>query len=169
MYLHNVSFVLATSALERILLQICNCYQPTTLTDMNSIRITLIKQSLFEKVSSTMSNHTIPFHFSKAKTSITRPSLSRLPSEDLHRTTSTRMDLVIYHVLQSLVISGSKEYHSSKPPASVTIIHGFKSTHLITTFVKCFTDIIHLNKFEKQQLSEFNHFRIKTKARLKIY
>lgn len=88
-YLNNVSFVLATSTLKRILLQICNSYQPTSFTNVDPICITLVKQPLFEKVSSTMGNHAISFHFSKPKTSITGPPLSRLPCQYLHRPTPT--------------------------------------------------------------------------------
>lgn len=145
-HLNNVRFVFATPALERILLQICNGYQPTTFTNMDPICIALVKQSLFEEVSCTMGNHAISFHFSKSKTSITGPSFSRLPCQDLDRAPPTRMDLVINHMLQSLVVSGAKEDHSTETSTSVTIIHGLKTTHLITTFVKSFADIVHLKQ-----------------------
>lgn len=143
-YLNNFGFILATSALERVLLEICNGNQTTALTDMNPISITLVEQPFFQEVGCPMSNHAVPFHFSKTETTITRSPLSRLPSKDLHWTSPSGVDLIIHHVLKPLVVSGAQEYHSSQSSACMTIIHSLKTTHLITTFVECFTDIVHL-------------------------
>ncbi|MFS7933021.1 hypothetical protein Hanom_Chr04g00374841 [Helianthus anomalus] len=71
MHLNNISLVLASSTLERVLFKISNRDQPTTLANMNPVRITLVKQSFLKKMSSTMSNHAVPFHFTKPKPTIT--------------------------------------------------------------------------------------------------
>lgn len=157
-HLNNVCFILAASALKRILLQVCNGYQTTMFTNMDSVCITLIKQPLFEKVSSTMGNHAISFHFSKSKTTITGPSLSWLPCQDLNRATPTWMDLVIDHVFQSLVVSGAKEYQSTETSTCVTVVHSLKATHLIATFVKSFADIVHLQWNQEQETGKFWNF-----------
>ena len=143
-HLNNVSLILATPAFKRVLFEVCNGNQSTAFTDMNPVCITLVKKPLFQEVRSTMGNHAVSLHLPKSKTTITRSPLSRLPRKNLYRASSTRMDLVINHVLQSLVVRWPQEYHKSEHSSCVPIVHGLKPTHLITTFVKCLADIVHL-------------------------
>ena len=112
---------------------------------MDPVCITLVKKPFFQEVGSTMGNHAVSLHLPKSETTITGSPLSRLPCKNLYRAAPTRMDLVINHVLQSLVVSWSQEYHKSEHSSCVPIVHGLKPTHLITTFVKCLADIVHLS------------------------
>ncbi|GKC44889.1 hypothetical protein Tco_1062611 [Tanacetum coccineum] len=49
-HLNNVDFVLADPTLERVIFEIINSNQATTLTAMNSICITLVKEFPFENL-----------------------------------------------------------------------------------------------------------------------
>jgi len=123
---------------------------------MDSVCVTLVKQPFLQEESCSMRDHTVPFHFSKAETTITRSPLCWLPGEYLNRTTSSRMYLVIHHVLESLVIRGTQENHCSQFSSSVTIVHGLKSTHLIITCMKSFADVIHLVSRQNKQDHRIN-------------
>lgn len=147
-HLNNVSFILATSALEGILLKVSNGNESTFFTYMDSISITLVEQPFFQEERSPMCNHAISLHLAKTQTAISGPPLCGLPGEDLHRPAPSRVDLIIHHVLQPLVVRGAKENHGSQFPTSVTIVHGLEPSHLVSTLVKSFANVVHLKRLQ---------------------
>ena len=78
-------------------------------TNVKSISITGLKETLLQETSNTVGYHTITFHLSESKTTIATSTLDRLSSEDLNRPTSTGMDLIVHHVLETLVVDGAVE------------------------------------------------------------
>lgn len=98
---------------------------------MNLIGVTYIEEALFEEASGTMRNHTVTLHLAEAKTSVAATTLSRLASQDLGRASPTRVNLVLDHVLESLIVSGTEEDHHLHLLASEAIVHNLVSTHLI--------------------------------------
>lgn len=103
---------------------------------MNAIIIRDIKESLLEESGSTMRYHAITLHFTKSETSITRSSFCRLSSEYLSGTSSSGVNLVLNHVLQSLVVGGTKEDHDFKFSTIKAIIHNLISMKLVTLLMK---------------------------------
>ena len=70
-YLNDIGFILATSTLEGTLFDISNCNQATALTDMNPIRVTLVKEPFFKEMGRTMRNHAVALHFTKPEPTVT--------------------------------------------------------------------------------------------------
>mmetsp|Transcript_11227 Transcript_11227/g.69336 ORF Transcript_11227/g.69336 Transcript_11227/m.69336 type:complete len:386 (-) Transcript_11227:2198-3355(-) len=79
-----------------------------------------------------MTDHAVPFHLSKSKPAVTRSTLNRLPGKNLNGTTTTRVNFVVYHMFQALVVRGAHEDLGVQPATSVSIVHHFVSTRLKT-------------------------------------
>lgn len=52
------------------------------------------------------------------------------------------MNLIAYHVLQTLIVSRTKEYHYFQFFTSETIIHDLVSMTLVAQFMKCRTNVV---------------------------
>ena len=83
-----------------------------------------------------MGNHTITFHFSKPETSITWSALSWLACQYLHWASTSWMHLVINHVLQSLIKSGTQENHYLHLLASEAVVHHLVASQLVSEAVQ---------------------------------
>jgi hypothetical protein len=70
-----------------------------------------------------MSNDAIAFHLTETKASLTSTTLYWLARQDLQRSTSARVDLVIHHVLQTLVVRGTNENQRLELAAGEAIVH----------------------------------------------
>ena len=53
------------------------------------------------------------------------------------------MNLVLDHVLESLVVGGPKEDHDLKLPPVETVVHDLIPTKLVTLLMKCLGDLLH--------------------------
>lgn len=98
----------------------------------------------------------ITLHLSKAQASVPSTTFQRLTRELCHWPTRTRVDLVVHHVLETLIVTGEKEKEVQKrsdtttkqnqikisrwskkdasvhQPARVSMKHGFIATKLIS-------------------------------------
>ena len=63
------------------------------------------------------------FHFSKSEATVPGTTLAGLPNEDLKRSSGPAVDLVVDHVLQTLVVGRAQEDLSVHLPAGVTVVH----------------------------------------------
>src|ERR1700692_1958274 len=98
---------------------------------MQTVGITSLKQALFQEASNTMRNHTITFHLSETETSITATTLHRLSRQDLHRTSCARMDLVVHHMFETLVVRGAEINLRLELSACVAVVHDLKTSGLV--------------------------------------
>src|SRR5271156_6902346 len=78
-----------------------------------------------------MCDHTIALHLSESKPTVTRTTFNRLTSKYLCWSSCSRMDLVVNHVPQTLVICRSEEDLGNKLSTGVTIVHDFEASRLI--------------------------------------
>ena len=89
-----------------------------------------------------MRDHTVTLHLTEAQTAIPSTSLCRLPCQDLRRTTTSRVHLVLDHVLQSLVICRPEEDHDFHLLASEAIVHYLVASKLVAERVQLCRDPI---------------------------
>jgi hypothetical protein len=125
MDLRDLRLIIASLAQKRLFLQIGNANQTANITNVDTISIGLIKQAIFQKRRSSMRNDTITLHFSEAKTSIARTSLGWPACKQLNGTSGSRVDLIIHHVLQSLIECRTDENSGGERKTSVTIVKEF--------------------------------------------
>ena len=88
-------------------------------------------------------------HVYVATPHLPRTSLHRLPGEDLDRSPGSRVDLVIHHVLQSLIVGGAKEDLCVQLATSKAIVEHFIATEMVAILVQQFRDLLHINSIIK--------------------
>ena len=102
--LANVLSGLTPSTIVLAFAQIGLAEEPTGVANVDSVAIRNIEKSLFQESGRAMRHHTVSFHFSESKTSVTCSTFGWLSCEDLSGSASSWVDLVAHHVLQSLII-----------------------------------------------------------------
>lgn len=100
-YLRGVAAVLA---FESLLSKVAYTHEAADFTKVDFVQVTHIKESLFKESSCSMRDHAVTFHLTKAKTAISRSAFSRLASENLSGASTSRVDLIIDHMLESLIV-----------------------------------------------------------------
>lgn len=79
-----------------------------------------------------MRDHTIPLHLTESKTSISGSTLGWLSCEDLSGSSTSGMHLVTDHMLQSLIVSWTKEDEHLLLFTSKSIVHHFVTISLVS-------------------------------------
>ena len=92
---------------------------------MQAVCITSVKQPLLQERRHTVRNHTIALHLSEPQSTVPRATLHRLPRQNLHRSSSTRVDLVVDHVLQALIVRWAEVYLRLEFATGVSVVHDF--------------------------------------------
>jgi hypothetical protein len=140
--LANLRGVLTVLTLKPLFGQVANTEEPAKLANVDSVAIADIEESLFQEPGCSMRDHAVALHFSKAQASISRSSFCGLASENLGWSSASSMDLVLNHVLESLVVSGSKEDLDFHLFSVKTIVHHFVTPKLVSLFVKKFGHLL---------------------------
>ena len=84
-----------------------------------------------------MRDHTIPLHPSGTKTAVTTTALHRLSRQVLHGSSDARVDLVVHHVLETLILVRRTEvYLGLKLLARVAMVHDLEATGLVAFLAK---------------------------------
>lgn len=78
-----------------------------------------------------MTDDAITLHLSKAEATVPGPTLHWLPREHCYRPTCPRVDLVINHVLQALVVGGIQEDLGFELTTGMTVVHHLPATTLV--------------------------------------
>eukprot|EP00958_Prasinococcus_capsulatus_P024158 scaffold3740_cov322-Prasinococcus_capsulatus_cf.AAC.4 len=94
-------------------------------------------------------NHAVTLHLTKAQAAVACAPLHGLPREDLHGASCARVDLVVNHVLQPLVVRWAQEDLGVQHAASVTVVHRFVAAQLVATALQLRTDIFHSHVRER--------------------
>ena len=71
--------------------------------------------------------------------------LHGLPGEDLYRSPRSRVDLVVHHVLEPLVVGGAKEHLGVQLAARVPIVEDLVATEMVAVFVEELRDLLHVH------------------------
>ena len=111
-------------------------HESTNLANVDSVGIRHLKQTLLQKGRRTVRNHTITLHFTEPQTTVAGTTLDGLPRHDLHRTARTRMDLVVDHVAQALVVRGTKEDLGAQLTARVAVVHDLEAPRLVAVLAQ---------------------------------
>ena len=72
-----------------------------------------------------MRNHAVSLHLAKTKSTITAPAFGWLPCQDLSWTSTTRVNLVLNHMFEPLIVSGTQENHNFHLLACEAVVHHF--------------------------------------------
>ena len=79
-----------------------------------------------------MTDNAISFHFTKAQATVSGSPLHRLSCEHGHRPTRPRVNLVIHHVLEALVVCGVQEDLGFELTTGMTVVHHLPPSALVT-------------------------------------
>ena len=107
---------------------------------MHPVAVRNIEQSFFKEPCRTMRNHAVTLHLTETKPAISATAFSWLPGQNLGGSTTPRMHLVLNHVLQSLVIRRSQEYHDLHLFATKAIVHDLISAELVSKIMQLLRD-----------------------------
>mmetsp|Transcript_4552 Transcript_4552/g.10203 ORF Transcript_4552/g.10203 Transcript_4552/m.10203 type:complete len:253 (-) Transcript_4552:85-843(-) len=110
----------------------------------------MIHQALFQKGCSAMRDNAVTLHLPKAQTTIPRTSFHRLARQNLVRSTSTRVNLIVHHVAQPLVIRWPEEDLSLHHPSRVAVIHRLVPSTLVPKLVQLRGDVLHRHLRERR-------------------
>lgn len=122
---------------------------------MHTVRVGLVVKTLLEELGGAVRDHAITFHLSEPKAAVTGSALHWLSCEYLHWTSCARMDLVVDHMLQPLIVRRANEKLCLEPSpyevrqrtimtntafvwgiTSVPVVHDFVSSPLIADAMK---------------------------------
>lgn len=135
MHLVDVLSRLAHTAIVVEFSQVSFAEETADRADVDGVVIRDIKQSLFQEASTSVRDHAITFHFSETKSTIARSTFSRLSGQDLSWSSATSVDLISDHMLQSLVIGGTKEDLHFKSLSSEATVHRLVTVALVSKVV----------------------------------
>ena len=122
-YLADVLRALADGAFELLLGQVSLAYEATDLAHVHLVVVGDIEEALFEEAGSSVRNHAVTLHLTESQATITTTPFSWLTGQDLGWSTATRVHFVLHHMLESLVISWTKEDHDFHLLACESIVH----------------------------------------------
>jgi hypothetical protein len=152
----DLSFVTARAALKRIGSVIRDHNETTLIADVDMVRIGDFEETLLQELCSSMRNLAITFHFTEAQTTVTSTTLHRLSIHHLNWTASTRVNFVVDHVLQALIVGWAEENLSRQLASSVTIVHNFISAQMVIIFAEQCTDLLHVDCIvERSRVTDF--------------
>lgn len=127
---------LTDCALEFLLGQVGLADEATDLADMHVVLVTYFEEALLQEAGGSVRYHAVTFHLSETETAVSGSTFSGLSGQDLHGASSSGVHLVVDHVLESLIESGSQEDHDLHLLASEPIVHDFVSSELVPETVK---------------------------------
>eukprot|EP00042_Codosiga_hollandica_P059448 m.916303 g.916303 ORF g.916303 m.916303 type:complete len:306 (-) comp60162_c0_seq1:2712-3629(-) len=128
--LGDASHVAAWLAAELLGAWIGDRNQTANVADVHRVRVRHIEQTFLEDVGDTVRDHAVALHFTNTQAAVTRTTLHRLTGKDLHRSARARVDLVVHHVLESLVVRGSEVNLCIELAAGEAVVE-----HLVSVFV----------------------------------
>ena len=78
-----------------------------------------------------MADDAVALHLAKAQAAVTGAALDRLARQDLDGPAAARVDLVVHHVLQALVVGGPQEDLRLQLPPRVAVVHHHPAAALV--------------------------------------
>lgn len=110
---------------------------------MHLVLVGDVEEAFFQEASCSVRDHAVTFHLTKPQPTISPPPLSRLPGQNLRRSSPPRVHLVLNHVLQPLIIRGTQKDHHLHLLARKAIIHDFITPQLIAQLMQFGRDPVH--------------------------
>jgi hypothetical protein len=98
---------------------------------VDCVMIRHVKQPFLQEASTSMRDHAVTLHLSETESTVTRTTFSRLSGQDLSGSSATSVDLIGNHMLQPLVIGGTKENLHLQSLSSESTVHGLVTIALV--------------------------------------
>mmetsp|Transcript_6455 Transcript_6455/g.19394 ORF Transcript_6455/g.19394 Transcript_6455/m.19394 type:complete len:390 (-) Transcript_6455:2323-3492(-) len=97
-----------------------------------------------------MRDHAISLHFSKPQPAVARSALHGLPREDLRGPARARVNLVVHHMLESLVVRRVHEDHGVELAARVAVVHALVASALVAHLLERLGHVVHRHVGERR-------------------
>lgn len=146
-WIPHLRLVAAAATLVRVRASVGDGHQTTQITHVDLVRIRSLKQTFSQELSRSVGDLTVTLHLAEAQTAVSeggtgrqvrhgwtdgrtgrrvwpspRAALHGLPVEDLDGASGPGVDLVVHHVLQTLVVGWTDEDLRRQLPARETVI-----------------------------------------------
>ena len=136
-HLTDLVLVVAVLAFERVLLQLRNnSHEPADIAHMDTEWVRDIKEAFFEEGRCTVGDHAVTLHFSETKSTVASTAFYRLAGEDLRGATGARVDFVVDHMPQTLIVSRAEEDLGNEFATCMAIVHDFETAGLVALRAK---------------------------------
>ncbi len=122
-------------AIQRLVPLVSHGNKAAEITHVDLVGVAGEEEALSQELSSSMSYLTVPFHFTESETTVPTTTLHGLSIEDLDGTAGSRMDLVVDHVLEALVVGGTQEDLGVQFATSEAVVHDFIACVLVAVFL----------------------------------
>mmetsp|Transcript_27537 Transcript_27537/g.79232 ORF Transcript_27537/g.79232 Transcript_27537/m.79232 type:complete len:209 (+) Transcript_27537:609-1235(+) len=116
---------------------------PTLVAHMDSVSVAHVEEALLKHLGRPVGNHAVPLHLTKPKAALSRPALHRLARQHHHRPPNSRVDLVVDHMLEPLVVGGPDEDARIQPTAGVAVEQHLHPVLLVAECVEVGRDLLH--------------------------
>eukprot|EP00123_Amoebidium_parasiticum_P018025 comp24071_c0_seq1/m.43308 comp24071_c0_seq1/g.43308 ORF comp24071_c0_seq1/g.43308 comp24071_c0_seq1/m.43308 type:complete len:370 (+) comp24071_c0_seq1:731-1840(+) len=139
----HLRLVLAAAALECLCREVCNGNETTQVAHVHTVLVTAQEHALLEEVGRTVGDHAIALHLTEAQTTLTRTTLGRLTGQVLCGAACSRVDLVVHHVLQALVVRQGQEHLGVDLAPSVPVVHHLVAAQVVAVLLQHLRDTLH--------------------------
>ena len=103
---------------------------------MHLVEVRDIEESFFKEARGAMGNHAVSLHLAKSEASVASTSRRGLSGEDLSGTSATRVNFILHHVLEALVVRRAQKDHHLHLLSSEAIVHDLVAAKLVSQAVK---------------------------------
>jgi hypothetical protein len=134
--LANIFSRVASFAVVFKLVEVGLTEETALLADMHAVAVRDVEESLLQEPGRPVRDHAVALHLTESKATVTSSSLSRLSCQNLSGTSTSRVDFVAHHMLQTLIVGRTQEDHDLKLLASEAIVHDFVSVSLVAQGVQ---------------------------------
>lgn len=162
----DLRLVLAALALERVVAQIGHGDDSAEVANVDAVGIGNFKETLAQELSRSVGDLTISFHLSESETAVAGTTFHGLADEDLDRTSGSRVDLVVHHVLETLVVGRAEKDLSAELATSVAVVEHFVASQVIAVLLQEVRDLLDVDGVvERSGVADFalvgRHFALK--------
>lgn len=112
---------------------------------MDAIWIGNLEQPLPQELRGAVGNLTISLHLSETETTVPGSALHGLTHQYLYRASRSRVNFVVHHMLEALVVGGTQEDLRLQLAPRVTIVHDLVSSQLVTVVIQQRRDFLHVD------------------------
>ena len=140
-----LSLIFASLALEGVVPQIGDGDQAAEVAHVYAVRIGDLEQPLPQELRSAVRNLTISLHLSETETAVPGSALHGLSHQNLNGASGSRVNFVVHHVLEALVVGGAQEDLRLQFASRVTIVHDLVSSQLVAVVVQQRRNFLHVD------------------------
>lgn len=122
-HLRALGRLVAMTAFEYVVLQFRIHRIAAHATHVDKVRVTAVEETLLEELGIAVGDLTISFHLPESETTVFSTTLERLSGHQCDGSSRSAVDLVVDHMLQTLIKRRSEEDRDHHLSASEAIVH----------------------------------------------